>query len=109
MQTAGLFHQTFAGLQVQVVDDRLAQQLGWSDDGGMVVTRVEPGGPAAKAGVQVRDRIRKVNGRAVNSVDDIQASVYGRFIGDELTLTLERERRVLTVAVVLAEAPRSAE
>ena len=91
------------------MDARLAQQLGWPDDGGMVVTRVEPGGPAAKAGVQVRDRIRKVNGRAVDTVDDVQASVYGRFVGDPLTLTIEREGRTLTLPVVLAEAPLSTE
>jgi serine protease Do len=96
-------------MQVQVVDDRLAQQLGWQDEGGMVVTRVTPGGPAAKAGMHVRDRIRRVNGRAVNSVDDIQASVYGLFVGDRLTLTLEREGRTLVLPLVLAEAPRSTE
>ncbi len=105
----GRVRVAWPGMQVQVVDGRLAQQLGWSDGGGMVVTRIEPGGPAAKAGVQVRDRIRKVNGRAVDTVDDIQASVYGRFVGDALTLTLEREGRALTLPVVLAEAPRSTE
>ena len=105
----GRVRVAWPGMQVQVVDGRLAQQLGWSDEGGMVVTRIDAGGPAAKAGVQVRDRIRKVNERAVNSVDDIQASVYGRFVGDLLTLTIEREGRALKLPVVLAEAPRSPE
>jgi serine protease Do len=105
----GRVRVAWPGLQVQVVDGHLAQQLGWADEGGMVVTQVNPEGPAAKAGVQVRDRIRKVNGRVVNSVDDIQVSVYGRFVGDSLTLTLEREARTLTVPLVLTEAPRSAE
>ena len=97
------------GMQVQVVDGRLAQQLGWQTEGGMVVTQVTPGGPAAKAGMRVRDRIRKVNGRTVNTVDDIQAGVYGLFVGDRLTLTVEREGRTLTVDVMLDEAPRSPE
>ena len=105
----GRVRVAWPGMQVQVVDGHLAQQLGWPDEGGMVVTQVEPEGPAAKAGVQVRDRIRKVNGRAVDSVDDIQVSVYGRFVGDSLTLTIEREGRALIVPLVLAEAPRSAE
>ena len=97
------------GMQVQVVDSRLAQQLGWPDEGGMVVTRVTAGGPAAKAGLQPRDRIRRVNGRPVNSVDDVQASVYGLFVGDRLVLSLERDGRTLTIPLVLAEAPGSAE
>jgi serine protease Do len=105
----GRVRVAWPGMQVQVVDERLAQQLGWTGEGGMVVTRINAGGPAAKAGVLVRDRIRKVNGRAVNSVDDIQASVYGLFVGDHLTLTIEREGRTLALPVTLAEAPRTAE
>jgi serine protease Do len=105
----GRVRVAWPGLQVQVVDGHLAQQLGWADEGGMVVTQVNPEGPSAKAGVMVRDRIRKVNGRVVNSVDDIQVSVYGRFVGDSLALTVEREGRALTLQVVLAEAPRTAE
>jgi serine protease Do len=105
----GRVRVAWPGMQVQVVDARLAQQLGWTDEGGMVVTRVTAGGPAAKAGVQVRDRIRRVNGRAVDSVDDIQASVYGLFVGDRLNLTIERGGRTLILPLVLAEAPGSSE
>ncbi len=97
------------GMQVQVVDGRLADQLGWPREGGLVVTRVTPGGPAAQAGVKVRDRIWRVNRRSVNSVDDVQASVYGLFVGDRLNLSLERDGQPLSLQLVLAEAPRSAE
>lgn len=105
----GRVRVAWPGMQVQVVDRRLAQSLGWGQEGGMVVTRVTPGGPAAQAGVQVRDRIRKVNGRTVNTVDDVQGSVYGLFVGDRLTLVLERGGRTLTLPIVLAEAPRGSE
>ena len=97
------------GMQVQVVDQRLAEQLGWAQDGGLVVTRVTPGGPAAQAGVRVRDRIWRVNRRSVNTVDDVQGSVYGLFVGDRLDLSLERDGRPLAAQIVLAEAPRGAE
>jgi len=105
----GRVRVAWPGMQVQVVDRELARQMGWNDEGGMVVTRVTPGGPAAQAGVQVRDRIRKVNGRPVNTVDDIQASVYGLFVGDRLVVAMERGGRSVTTPVVLAEAPRGAE
>jgi hypothetical protein len=42
-------------------------------------------------------------------VDDIQAGVYGRFVGDHLALGLEREGHSLTVDLVLSEVPASAE
>ncbi len=105
----GRVRVAWPGMQVQVVDAAMARQLGWEPDGGMVVTRVTAGGPAAQAGVQVKDRIRKVNGRRVDTIDDIQASVYGLFVGDRLVLSVERGGRTLTLPVVLSEAPREAE
>ena len=105
----GRVRAAWPGMQVQVVDGRMAQQLGWEAEGGMVVTQVAPGGPAAKAGMRVRDRIRKVNGRTVNTVDDIQAGVYGLFVGDRLTLSVEREGRTLSVDLTLGEAQRGAD
>ena len=105
----GRVRAAWPGMQVQVVDGRMAQQLGWEAEGGMVVTQGAPGGPAAKAGMRVRDRIRKVNGRTVNTVDDIQAGVYGLFVGDRLTLSVEREGRTLSVDLTLGEAQRGAD
>jgi len=105
----GRVRVAWPGMQIQEVTPELAARLGWKDTGGMVVTGIDPGGPAEKAGVRTRDRIRLVNGRRVNSVDDAQASIYGAMVGDRLTLSLERGGRTLEVPVVLAEAPRSPE
>jgi hypothetical protein len=55
-----------------------------------VVTRIDPGGPAAKAGVKVGDRIRRVNRVVVNSVEDAQRGIYGAYVGDKLSLGIER-------------------
>ncbi len=105
----GRVRVAWPGMQVQVVDARLAEQLGWPREGGLVVTRVTPGGPAGQAGVKARDRIWRVNRRSVNSVDDVQASVYGLCVGDQLNLALERDGRPLALQITLAEAPRGAE
>jgi len=94
------------GFQVQPVTPYLAQRMGFRDLGGLVVTRVEPGGPAARVGVRVGDRIRKVNGLTVDSVDDAQRSIYGAAVGDRLVLVVERGDRTLDLGVTLAEAPR---
>ncbi len=90
-----------------IVTPYIASRLGFQDLGGLVVSRVEAGGPAAKAGVKLGDRIRKVNGQPVDSVDDAQRSIYGSGVGDRLTLGIERAGRTLDVVVTLAEAPRS--
>jgi serine protease Do len=109
VQTYGRVRVAWPGMQIQPVTEALAGQLGWKDTGGMVVTRVEPEGPAARAGVQRGDRIRAVNGLAVNSVDDAQRSIYGTSVGDRLVLSLERSGRRFEVTVVLGEAPRPGE
>jgi len=64
----GRVRSAWPGMQVQPVTDYLARRLGWNDVAGLVVTRVEPNGPAARAGLKVGDRIRHVNGRLTNSV-----------------------------------------
>ena len=94
------------GFQVQPVTAYLAQRLGFREPGGLVVTRVDAGGPAAQVGVRVGDRIRKVNARVVNSVDDAQRSIYGAAVGDHLALVVERDGRTFDLRVTLAEAPR---
>ena len=109
IETYGRVRVAWPGMQIQPVSRYLAEQLGWKDVGGMVVSRIEPGGPAARAGVQRGDRLRKVNGQPVNSVDDAQRSIYGASVGDKLKLSLERAGRPLEVTLVLVEAPRGGE
>jgi serine protease Do len=109
IQRYGRVRAAWPGMQVQPVTPYLARRLGYSDLGGLVVTRVEAGGPAARAGLQVGDRIRKVNGREVNSVDDAQRGIYGAAVGDRIRLTIERAGRRLDLSLTLAEAPRESE
>jgi serine protease Do len=94
-------------MQVQVVTEELAQRLGYSDANGMVITRIETNGPADKAGLKVADRILKVNGRTVNSFDDIRRSIYGATVGDKLTLAIEHGGKRSDVTLTLVEAPRN--
>jgi serine protease Do len=103
----GKVRTAWPGMQVQEVTVELAQRLGYKDAGGLVVTRVEANGPAERAGVQVSDRIRKVNGRPVVVMDDVQRGVYGSQVGDTLRLSIERGDKTLDIGVKLVEAPRS--
>jgi serine protease Do len=107
VQKYGRVRVAWSGMQVQPVTAYLAQRLGYKDVGGLVVTRVEAGGPAAKGGLKVGDRIRSVNGITVNSVEDAQRSIYGAGVGERLAFRIERGDQTLDLGVTLAEAPRS--
>jgi serine protease Do len=103
----GRVRTAWPGMQLQEITPYLAQRLGFSEAGGMVVSRVAPGGPADRAGVRVGDRIRKVNGRIVRSVDDAQRGIYGAQVGDRIAVELDRGGRTLSLSFSLVEAPRS--
>ena len=109
VQKYGRVRAAWPGLSIQPLTPALARRLGFSDATGWVVTDVADNGPAAKAGVKVGDRIRKVNGRTINTLDDVQRSIYGAGVGDRITLVVEREGQTLTHTFILPEAPRAPE
>jgi len=66
------------GLSLQPVTPQVAKQLGLdSDSEGMVVTEVDPSGPAAEAGIDRGDVILEVNKKAVNSIADVKSALEG--------------------------------
>ena len=47
------------------------------DGQGLVVTNVDPSGPAAEAGLQQGDLIEQANRQPVRSVEDLRAAIQG--------------------------------
>src|SRR5262249_11991539 len=105
IRTYGRVRQAWLGMQVQELTAELAERLGYSEAGGLVVSRVDVGGPAAQAGIQRGDRIREVNGKKVQGAEDAQASIYGAGVGDTVSLVVDRGTRTLNVQIKLVEAP----
>lgn len=62
----------------------------------VLVTRVYPGSPAERAGVQVGDRIVSLDKGKVSDVEDYFATVRQLGAGDELTFTVERGKGAQT-------------
>ena len=105
----GRVRTAYPGMTLQTVTPYIAQRLGFRDTDGLVVSRIDPEGPAARAGVRVGDRIRKVNDRVVSTVDDAQRSIYGATVGEKLRLVVDRGGERLDVTLTLSEAPRRGE
>lgn len=72
-------------------------------DGGLLVTSVNEGSPAADAGIKAGDVIVRANGKAVGSADDLREELDRVESGAEVTLGLQREGRPLEVKAKLAE------
>ncbi len=79
------------GLGLQPVTPQIAKQLGLdSDSEGMVVTDVDPSGPAAEAGIDRGDVILEINRKPVNSIADVKAALDNT--GDKPLLLLISRR-----------------
>lgn len=72
------------------------------------VVHVIPGGPSENAGLKIGDRILKVGdtllaGRGFD-VEEVKKRIRGK-MGSEARLTLQREKKILTVAVIRGRIP----
>jgi S1-C subfamily serine protease len=64
-----------AGLTVEPLTPQRARQMGLDGASGLLVTGVDPEGPAADAGIRGGDVIRQVDGRAMTSADELRQSL----------------------------------
>lgn len=82
----------------------LAKRLGVAAESGVLVIAVEPGGPAADAGVEEGDLIVGWGGKPVAGVDDLHRSLGEESIGRAHRMTVVRERGPEDISVVPRES-----
>jgi S1-C subfamily serine protease len=74
---------------------------------GVVVRHVQPGSPAATAGLERGDEIRAIAGRRVNTMGDLQSEVQAHVPGQTVEVRVVHARRMRTLDVQLGSAPAS--
>ena len=77
-------------------------------DAGVTVEAVAPGSPAARAGVQVGDRLLRAGTRPLRNPFDWQAVVLDLRVGDPITLTVRRGNRELPISITVGDLPEVA-
>jgi len=87
------------------VDPQVAQGYNLGARHGVLVQSVEPGSPAAKAGIVPRDIVTAVGSDQVDTWSDFVRDVVNRKIGETVTLTVVRGTDTRKIPVVLAERP----
>lgn len=97
----------FLGVSIQNVDDRLAKSYKLPGTNGALVSQVQPGLAAEKAGIQVGDFITAVNGKAVEDVNELRNTVAGFPPGTAIKLDLYRDGKKMTVPVTVAAKPKN--
>ncbi len=101
LRTSGKVTRGRIGVVIQEVTRELADSFGLTKATGALISNVEKGGPADKAGIQASDVILKFDGKLVNASSDLPRIVAGTHPGSKVGVQLWRkgETREVTLSV----------
>ena len=101
----GYVTRPFLGVELFTVNDYVAYYNGLAVNRGAIVTTIQPGSPAAKAGMRRLDVIIKYQGQQVNTAPELLRALRNSKIGDEISVTFVRGRNTLTATTLLTDSP----
>ncbi len=93
----------FLGVALAEVGPREADALGLQPRAGVLVTRVEPDGPADKAGIRDNDVIASFQGRPVSQVSSLRAAIATTTPGSPAKIELLREGKPVEIALSVGD------
>ncbi len=103
LRTQGRVSRGRIGVQIGPVSKEVAESLGLPKAQGALVTGVEAGAPADKAGVEAGDIIVKFDGKAIEKSGDLPRVVGSIKPGTKSTLTVFRRGSMKDLNVTVAE------
>ena len=95
----------YLGVQIQPLDEDIADSLGLNKNEGELIASVVPGEAAAKAGIRQGDVIAKVNGRTVTPDETLSFIVANLPVGTRVPIELIRDGKRMTLTAVLGKRP----
>lgn len=105
LRTFGKVTRGRIGVTIQEVTRDLADSFGLSKAGGALISNVEKGGAADKAGIQVSDVILKFDGKTVSASKDLPRMVAATHPGSKVSVLLWRKGKSKEVTLTVAEMP----
>jgi Do/DeqQ family serine protease len=103
LKSTGQVRRGKLGVTVQSVTSDLAASLNLRDASGALVSGVEPGSPASKAGLRQGDVVTALNGEKVADSNALRNHIAGTKPGSTITLDVLRDGRTHTMQATLAE------
>ncbi len=106
IMTQGRVRRSWLGIVAQNrrIDPRIRRHLELVQEAGVEVMSVDPAGPAAAAGVRDGDIVLALDGRPVQSVDDVHRTLTQWPVGKALPLTALRRTERLDIVALPTEA-----
>ena len=91
------------GADLQTITPDLAGGLGLAEISGVIVSDVEPGGPAERAGLRIMDVVETIDGMPVDNVALFTLSLYLRTTGDKVNLQMLRGGKQVSLNIPVFE------
>jgi serine protease Do len=95
------------GFTVQNLTPELAKRFDWDEkEHGVVISSVQPGGPAAEAKLRPGDLVKEVNRQKIQNLKDYNNALQKTKKGETLLLLIKRGDRTFYVALKAGAAPK---
>jgi len=102
--TTGKVQHAKLGVTIQEVNQGFADSFKLESPEGALVSNVERGGPADKAGLKSGDVVRKLNGQPIVASGDLPAMLSLAKPGDKVTLDVWRDGKIVQIDARLGNA-----
>jgi serine protease Do len=93
----------YIGVQIQAVDQTMADAIGLGEAKGVIVQSLVDGGAASEAGIKAGDVILSIDGKEISKANELQAYIATRHQGDQVALKVFRDGKTLEKKVTLRQ------
>jgi len=96
-------NRKFIGIYLEELNEELSAYFGFKDGVGILISRIEEGSPAEKAGLKVGDLVISADGKRVQSTVALVELIQDKEKGSTIRLEILRDKKKMTVDVEVDE------
>lgn len=93
----------YIGVVVTNIDKNWQEDLKLSSTDGALITQVESGSPAARAGLRAWDVIVKINDKDVKNIDDVLQYIQELGVNTRTTITFIRDGKEVEAGIIIGD------
>jgi len=106
LKKKGVFERNFwTGLRIHSIDKGIAKYYKLDDTKGVIITDIVKNSPASKAGLEVGDIIREVDGFRINNFETLKGVLQNYRTGETINLKVLRNNEYINIKMKLERRP----
>ncbi len=104
--TYGRIRRGWSGMNFLDITGRIAWRLGLESTEGVLIARIFRGGPAHEAGIKPGDVILEIDGKTMQSAEEVEDILRKSKEGQTIELRMQRENKKFDITLKLDKYPR---